>query len=103
MWSLISLTIGICKGIFSRPSTCIRYIADSAYCLYLIHFPIVIWLQIDFAELLLRWSIKLLSICTITILLSVLLYDAFVRSNFVGAILNSKRKPRYLFKQSQVL
>ena len=63
----------------------------------------VIWLQIAFAELPLHWSIKLLSICTIAILLSIVLFDAFIRSTFVGAILNGKRKPRMLFKRSRVV
>jgi glucans biosynthesis protein C len=103
MWSLISLTIGICKRIFMRPNTFIRYIADSAYWLYLIHLPIVIWLQIAFAELPLHWAVKLLSVCTIAILLSIVLYDAFIRSTFIGAILNGKRKPRILFKRSHTV
>jgi hypothetical protein len=36
-------------------------------------------------------------------MLSIVFYDAFVRLTFVGAILNGKRKPRYLFKRKQVL
>ena len=103
MWALIALTIGVCKRIFMHPSTFIRYIADSAYWLYLIHLPIVLWLQIAFAELPLHWSIKLVSICVLTLMLSIAFYDAFVRSTFVGAILNGKRKPRYLFKHNQKL
>ena len=103
MWSLISLTIGICKRLFIRTSKLIRYVADSAYWLYLIHLPVVICLQIAFAELPLHWSIKLLSICTIAILLSIVLYDALIRSTFVGAILNGKRKPRMLFKRSRAV
>lgn len=97
MWSLISLTIGLCRRIFMRPNTFIRYVADSAYWLYLIHLPIVIWLQIAFAELPLHWFVKLLSIFTITLVLSIVFYDLFIRSSFVGAILNGKRKPRMLF------
>ena len=103
MWSLIALTIGLCKRIFMRPKTLIRYIADSAYWLYLIHLPIVVWLQIAFAELPLHWSVKLVSICAITLALSIVLYDAFVRSTFVGAILNGKRKSRKLFTRSEVV
>lgn len=102
MWSLISLTIGVCKHLFKRPSKIIRYIADASYWLYLIHLPIVIWLQIVFAELPLHWSLKLLSICAITIGLSILIYDVLVRSTFIGAILNGKRKPRILFKRRTI-
>jgi len=98
MWSLVSLTIGVCKHLFTRSSSLVRYIADSSYWLYLIHLPIVVWLQIAFAELPLHWSIKLISISAITIFISIVLYDAFVRSTFIGAALNGKRKDRCIFK-----
>jgi len=98
MWSLVSLTLGLCKRIFTGPNKVVRYIADSSYWLYLIHLPLVIWLQIAFAELSVYWLIKLVVIFAITILISVLLYDAFIRSTFIGAVLNGKRKSRCLFK-----
>lgn len=103
MWSLVSLTIGVCKKLFKRPNRTIRYIADSSYWLYLIHLPVVVWLQIAFAELPLHWSIKLPSICAITIIVSLVLYDAFVRSTFIGAVLNGKRRDRVLFSTKSVL
>jgi peptidoglycan/LPS O-acetylase OafA/YrhL len=98
MWSLVSLTMGLCKRIFTGPNIVVRYLADSSYWLYLMHLPLVIWLQIAFAELPSYWLIKLVCISAITIFISTLLYDAFVRSTFIGKILNGRRKPRYLFK-----
>lgn len=97
MWSLVSLTVGLFRYFFDRPSKTVRYIADSSYWLYLIHLPIVIGLQIAVAELPLHWSLKLLSISAITIFISIVLYDIFVRSTFIGAVLNGKRKPRLWF------
>lgn len=96
MWSLVALVIGLFKQFFNHPSKTVRYIADASYWLYLIHLPIVIWLQIAFAELAIHWSIKLIAIPAITILASLLLYDLFVRDTFVGATLNGKRKPRLI-------
>jgi len=96
MWTLVSLTIGIFKRLLDRPSKIVRYFADSSYWLYLIHLPIVIWLQIAFAEISIHWSIKLFAISVLTIFLSTVLYELFVRSTFVGAVLNGKRKPRVL-------
>ena len=98
MWSLVSLTLGLCKRIFTAPNKVVRYIADASYWLYLIHLPFVIGLQIVFAELPIYWLIKLVGISAITILISTLLYDAVIRSTFMGAVLSGKRKPRYLFK-----
>jgi glucan biosynthesis protein C len=92
MWSMVSLTIGACKQLFKQPNRKVRYIADASYWLYLIHLPIVVWLQTAFAELPLHWGIKLFSICAITLIISLILYDVFVRSTFIGAILNGKRK-----------
>lgn len=98
MWSLVALSIGLFKHFFDRPSQTIRYLADSSYWLYLIHLPIVIWLQIAFAELPWHWSIKLAAICAITISVSLLLYEVCVRSTSIGAVLNGKRKPRLVFR-----
>lgn len=98
MWSLVSISLGLCKRLFSGPNKLVRYIADSSYWLYLIHLPIVIGLQIAFAELAIYWLIKLVCIFIITIVVSILFYDAFVRSTFIGATLNGKRKARTIFK-----
>jgi hypothetical protein len=67
MWSLASLGIGLFKWLFDKPSKVVRYLADSSYWLYLIHLPIVIWLQIAFAELAFHWSLKLIAISLLTI------------------------------------
>ena len=101
MWSLVSITIGVIQRLFSRSSklarNAVRYISDSSYWLYLIHLPIVLWLQIAFAELPIHWLIKLSSISVIAILISLFFYDAFIRSTFIGVALNGKRKPRCFF------
>lgn len=94
MWSLVALCIGFFKHYFDRPSKAIRYLADSSYWLYLIHLPLVIWLQIAVAELPVHWLLKLFAICTITITLSLVLYDLLVRSTFIGAVLNGKQSER---------
>jgi peptidoglycan/LPS O-acetylase OafA/YrhL len=99
MWSLISLSIGLCKKWFYRPNRTVQYVAEASYWLYLIHLPIVIWLQIAFAELPFHWAIKLISIFVLTIGISLLIYDLIVRSSFIGAVLNGKRKPRVLFSK----
>lgn len=101
MWSIVSFTIGICKCFFKIQSNKVRYIADSSYWLYLIHLPLVVWLQTAFAELPLHWTIKLTSICVITLILSIGLYDAFVRSTIIGEILNGKRQTRVIFKRKK--
>lgn len=95
MWSLVSITLGVFKHFCSRPNRAIRYLADSSYWLYLIHLPIVIGLQIAFSELPLNWLTKLTAISVLTIILSLIMYEGFVRSTWLGALLNGKRKPRF--------
>mgnify|MGYP000037546959 CR=1 FL=1 len=102
MWSMVALTIGACKHLFKRSNKTIRYIADSSYWLYLIHLPNVIFLQIAFAELPFHWGVKLISICALTIMFSILLYDVFVRPSFIGAILNGKKRASVLLKKYQL-
>jgi len=96
MWSLVVLTLGLFKRFLDKPSKVVRYIADSSYWLYLVHLPIVLWLQIAFAELGLHWSIKWFSISVITIGVSLVMYELFVRSTLIGKVLNGRRRPRAL-------
>ena len=96
MWTLIALTLGLFKALFKRPSKTLRYLADASYWLYLIHLPIVVWLQIAFAELPLYWTIKWALISGITILISLIFYDLCVRATAIGALLNGRRKPRLM-------
>lgn len=103
MWTLVALSIGLFKRFLDRPNAIIRYIADASYWLYLIHLPIVVWLQILFAELALHWAIKLVAISGITILSSILIYDLLVRPSVIGAILNGRKKERMIFKSRKYL
>ncbi|PYJ95848.1 MAG: hypothetical protein DME23_22530 [Verrucomicrobia bacterium] len=96
MWSLVFLTIGVFKKLCQRPNAFIRYVADSSYWMYLVHLPVVVWLQVAVAELPLHWSLKLAFISTITIALSLFTYDLFVRSTFIGWVLNGRRRDRVM-------
>jgi len=96
MWSLVFLTIGVFRKLCPRPNPFVRYVADSSYWMYLIHLPIVVWLQVAVAELPLHWSLKLAFISTVTIALSLLTYDLFVRSTFIGWVLNGRRRDRVM-------
>ncbi|AOS43255.1 Glucans biosynthesis protein C [Lacunisphaera limnophila] len=96
MWSLTLLTIGLFRHFCAQPNAIVRYLADSSYWLYLVHLPIVIWLQVAMAELPWHWSLKLGTISTLTILFGLLSYDLFVRPTWLGAFLNGRRRERAL-------
>ncbi len=101
MWSLVALSIGLFKRFFDKPSKFVQYIADASYWLYLIHLPIVVWLQIAVAELPFHWSLKLMMISLLTIGISLVLYDLFVRSTLIGKTLNGRTKERVLFRRGR--
>jgi len=96
MWSLTFLTIGGFRKLCARPNAFVRYLADSSYWMYLLHLPVVVWLQVAVAELPLHWSLKLALISLITIGFSLLTYDLFVRSTLLGWLLNGRRRERVL-------
>ena len=96
MWSLALLTIGVFQKLCSRPKPFVRYVADSSYWMYLVHLPVVVWLQVAVAEIPLHWSLKLAFISTLAIAISLLTYDLFVRSTFIGWVLNGRRRDRVI-------
>ncbi len=97
MWALVALTLGVFRKIFAHPRPAIRYLADSSYWMYLIHLPVVVWLQVAVAEVPLHWSLKLAIVSLATIAIALLTYDLFVRSTWVGQILNGRRRERALW------
>lgn len=92
MWSLVFLSIGCFKRLCRRPNPIVRHLADSSYWMYLIHLPVVVWLQVAVAEVPLHWSLKLGFISLATVALSWITYDLLVRPTFLGWALNGRRR-----------
>lgn len=97
MWSLVFSSIGLFKHCFDKPRKIVSYVAESSYWLYLIHLPIVVWLQIAFAELSFHWSLKLIAVSLLTVGISIALYDLLVRATVIGQLLNGRKRERALF------
>jgi peptidoglycan/LPS O-acetylase OafA/YrhL len=96
LWSLVFLTLGIFGKWCSRPNAVVRYVADSSYWMYLIHLPLVLWLQVAVAEWALPWSFKLAFVSSVTVGLALVTYDLGVRSTWIGQVLNGRRQDRVL-------
>ncbi len=101
MWRLVWLTIGLFRHFMSRANGFVRYVADSSYWMYLIHLPIVIWMQVALAEIEVHWTLKLGFISLATIGIALLTYDLFVRSTAIGQVLNGRRRSRVIFGRHQ--
>lgn len=98
MWSLVFLTIGVFKHGCQTPNPVIRYLADSSYWMYLMHLPVVVWLQVAVADIPMHWTLKLPFVSAVTIAIALLTYDLFVRSTCIGSLLNGRRRERAIFR-----
>lgn len=96
LWSLVFLTLGLFGKWCSRPNAVVRYVADSSYWMYLIHLPIVLWLQVAVAEWASHWSFKLALVSAVTVGIALFTYDLAVRSTWIGQVLNGRRSERVL-------
>lgn len=97
MISMVFLGLGFFRRWCSRPNAGVRYFADAAYWIYLVHLPLVVWMQVAVAEWPLPWSAKWAGVSLVAVGLSLLTYDLGVRSTRLGEWLNGRRKPRVLF------
>ena len=91
-WNLF--LVGFAVKHLAAPSSLRRYWADSSYWLYIAHLPLVTALQVLAAQLRWHWSIELALILAISVSLLLLSYALFIRSTWLGAILNGARRPR---------
>lgn len=76
-----------------RPVGWIRYLADSSYWLYLIHVPVLIWVQLLIAPLALPVLLKGLLVIVIAIPPMLVSYHFAVRPTWLGVLLNGRRYP----------
>jgi peptidoglycan/LPS O-acetylase OafA/YrhL len=96
MWGLVFQVIGAMRLLIKRRYPAVRFVADASYWIYLIHLPVVVWLQVALAEWPLHWSIKLLLVTMMTILIALATYYAFVRSTWIGTVLAGRRQEKSL-------
>jgi glucans biosynthesis protein C len=94
LWYWNLFLVGFALKHLSAPSSLARYWADSSYWLYIAHLPLVTALQVIAWQVHWHWSIELALILAISTALLLLSYKLFVRSTWLGAILNGTRRPR---------
>ena len=90
-WMMIFGLMGIFVQYLNRPNALMRYISDSSYWLYLMHLPLVVYLQIVLADTAIPGIIKFFLINLVALTLLWLSYRYVVRYTLIGAILNGKR------------
>ncbi|HBE67246.1 MAG TPA: glucan biosynthesis protein [Planctomycetaceae bacterium] len=90
-WLMTFGLIGIFRRFFSSENKTIRYLSDSAYWLYLIHLPLVIFVQAFTAPLPGPAWFKLLAVSLGVSLVLLVSYQLLVRYTFIGTLLNGKK------------
>lgn len=100
-WLLVFGFMSLFLRYLDRPIGWIRYLADSSYWLYLLHVPLLIWIQVLLAPLPLPALFKGLLALAISVPLLLLSYQFGVRHTWVGVLLNGRRQaPGQLLRSS---
>lgn len=91
-WSWALALIGMAQRFLNGPSPVRRYLADASYWIYLVHLPLVVWLQRLLAPLDWPWALKFSLLLAAAFGLMLGTYALFVRRTVVGVILNGQKK-----------
>lgn len=95
-WTWVYGLLGLSARLVRREIPAVRYLADASYWIYLVHFPLLLLVEIPLAELPLPLLVKLPVALAGVLAVLLLSYDLLVRSTWVGAWLNGHRRPRAL-------
>jgi hypothetical protein len=93
IWTWTFAAIGLGLRFLNNESPVRRYIADSSYWIYLIHLPLVIFLQAAVSRLDWPWAVKFGIVLGVGFALMFATYELLVRHTFIGAMLNGRRVP----------
>ena len=91
-WSMVFGFLGLAVRHLASPRPNVRYLADSSYWLYLIHWPVVVWLHITVAALPGWGPLKALAVFGATLGVALVSYRYVVRYTRIGNILNGPRE-----------
>jgi glucans biosynthesis protein C len=102
IWTWTFAIIGMALRFLSDHSPARRYIADSSYWIYVVHLPLVIFLQAWVSRL--EWPalVKFGVVLVIGFGLMFASYELLVRHTFVGRLLNGRRVPWRAPKATQL-
>jgi peptidoglycan/LPS O-acetylase OafA/YrhL len=93
-WCWMFAATGFALRFLSAPSTVRRYLADASYWIYLVHYPIVVVLQVALATVHWHWLVKLAIILLVTFGIALATYHLLVRFTIIGRALNGRQFPR---------
>ena len=83
--------LGLFINYLNNKSFVFLYLSDSAYWIYLIHFPLVVTFQILFIGVTVTSFIKFFTVIILSYAIGLITYHKFVRYTFLGVILHGSR------------
>ena len=92
--------IGLANKLISSTSKTVRYLSDASYWLYIMHMPIIVYLQIRWYDWEINPVLKCMLILTIVMVPLLVMYHFLVRYSFIGTMLNGKKFRSGKLKQS---
>ena len=93
VWLLTAGVIGVFLRFATKERPIVRFLSDGSYWLYLIHLPLVFMFLVLGSEAELPVLPNVLVTFSATLFFSYVSYKAFVRSTFLGLLLNGRRYP----------
>jgi glucan biosynthesis protein C len=85
--------LGLAEAKFGSYSARWKFISDGSYWTYIVHLPVVTSLTFFMFKMDVLIEIKFLAAIIATFIICLVTYKYFVRSTFIGLILNGKRQP----------
>jgi len=82
---------GLFLHLFQKPSRAMRYISDSTYWMYIIHLPLVVWLNLLLMPVQLNAYAKFSLVLIASGVIMLGTYQLFVRYTWIGVLLNGPR------------
>ena len=91
-WSWTLGLIGAAHAFLKRENAVLRYLSDASYWLYIIHIPVLMFLQLAVKNVAGPAELKFAGVLLVTVMIGLLTYQIMVRYTFIGAILNGRRR-----------
>ena len=89
-WLLVLGSIGIAGFIAQIKRPVITYLVEASYSLYIIHLPIVVFLQILLESTEIFWLLKFLLTSTLSLILGLIIYHFLVRNKWMSRFLKGR-------------
>jgi glucan biosynthesis protein C len=100
-WLVISGLWGLSARLFANPGKRMKQFSDSSYWMYIVHLPILVFIESELARtslpVILRWALAI----SITALSCVVSYHLLVKDRFLGRLLGERPVPRNVSKSKE--